>query len=151
MTQVDDDIKFGMIEAISHLIHRDYEAIVQVGFRVSRAPSGMPRMLARVFGAMPALRMLRRMHMLRASWCVQVPVQVGTRSGKPVSQSGKPCLGNLFLRECVFVAQDFVTLQFIPPGTDLQPILPVLAKVFDQVRAASSTGLQQTQASMPAQ
>lgn len=56
MTQVDDDIKFGMIEAISHLIHRDYEAIVQ----------------------------------------------------------------------------DFVTLQFIPPGTDLQPILPVLAKVFDQ-------------------
>jgi hypothetical protein len=29
--------------------------------------------------------------------------------------------------------QDFVTLQFIPPGTDLQPILPVLAKVFDQV------------------
>jgi hypothetical protein len=30
MTQVDDEIKFGMIEAISHLIHRDYEAIVQV-------------------------------------------------------------------------------------------------------------------------
>ncbi len=30
MTQVDDDLKFGMIEAISHLIHRDYEAIVQV-------------------------------------------------------------------------------------------------------------------------
>jgi hypothetical protein len=30
MTQVDDSIKFGMIEAISHLIHRDYEAIVQV-------------------------------------------------------------------------------------------------------------------------
>ncbi len=25
MTEVDDDIKFGMIEAISHLIHRDYE------------------------------------------------------------------------------------------------------------------------------
>jgi aarF domain-containing kinase len=24
-----------------------------------------------------------------------------------------------------------VTLQFIPEGTDLQPILPVLAKVFD--------------------
>eukprot|EP00775_Hariotina_reticulata_P008944 gene8944-9121_t len=56
MTEVDDEIKFGMIEAISHLIHRDYEAIVQ----------------------------------------------------------------------------DFVTLQFIPPGTDLKPILPVLAKVFDQ-------------------
>lgn len=56
MTQIDDNIKYGMIEAISHLIHRDYEAIVE----------------------------------------------------------------------------DFVTLDFIPPGTDLQPILPVLAKVFDQ-------------------
>lgn len=56
MTKVDDNIKFGMIEAISHLIHRDYEAIVE----------------------------------------------------------------------------DFVTLDFIPPGTDLKPILPVLAKVFDQ-------------------
>ncbi|KAG2426596.1 hypothetical protein HXX76_012912 [Chlamydomonas incerta] len=56
MTQVDDNIKFGMIEAISHLIHRDYEAIVK----------------------------------------------------------------------------DFVTLDFIPEGTDLRPILPVLAKVFDQ-------------------
>lgn len=59
VTTVDDDIKFGMIEAISHLIHRDYEAIVE----------------------------------------------------------------------------DFVTLQFIPKGTDLQPILPVLAKVFDQALA----------------
>lgn len=59
VTVVDDDIKFGMIEAISHLIHRDYEAIVE----------------------------------------------------------------------------DFVTLQFIPEGTDLQPILPVLSKVFDQALA----------------
>lgn len=50
--QVDDDIKYGMIEAISHLIHRDYDAIVK----------------------------------------------------------------------------DFVTLDFIPEGTDLKPILPVLAK-----------------------
>lgn len=56
MTEVDDDIKYGMIEAISHLIHRDYEAIVA----------------------------------------------------------------------------DFVTLQFIPKGTNLTPILPVLANVFDQ-------------------
>lgn len=56
MTEIDDNIKYGMIEAISHLIHRDYDAIVE----------------------------------------------------------------------------DFVTLDFIPPGTDLQPILPVLAKVFDQ-------------------
>lgn len=33
----------------------------------------------------------------------------------------------------IFTPQDFVTLQFIPPGTDLRPILPVLTKVFDQV------------------
>lgn len=31
--QVDDGIKYGMIEAISHLIHRDYDAIVLVGGR----------------------------------------------------------------------------------------------------------------------
>ena len=54
--QVNDDIKYGMIEAISHLIHRDYEAIVQ----------------------------------------------------------------------------DFVTLEFIDPGVDLKPLLPVLARVFDR-------------------
>ena len=53
MTEIDDNIKFGMVDAISHLIHRDYEAIVE----------------------------------------------------------------------------DFVTLQFIDPGTNLTPILPVLAKV----------------------
>ena len=53
VTEIDDNIKFGMVEAISHLIHRDYEAIVE----------------------------------------------------------------------------DFVTLQFIDPGTNLRPILPVLAKV----------------------
>ena len=53
VTEIDDDIKFGMVEAISHLIHRDYEAI----------------------------------------------------------------------------AEDFVTLQFIDPGTNLRPILPVLGKV----------------------
>ena len=56
MTEIDDNIKYGMIEAISHLVHRDYESIVK----------------------------------------------------------------------------DFVTLDFIPPNTDLSPILPVLAKVFDQ-------------------
>ena len=53
MTEIDNNIKFGMVEAISHLVHRDYDAIVE----------------------------------------------------------------------------DFVTLDFIPPGTDLRPILPVLAKV----------------------
>jgi aarF domain-containing kinase len=62
MTEIDDEIKYGMIEAISHLIHRDYEAIVQ----------------------------------------------------------------------------DFVTLQFIPQGTDLTPILPVLAKVGTAASTAAS-------------
>ena len=57
-TEVSDEIKYGMIEAISHLIHRDYEAIVK----------------------------------------------------------------------------DFVTLEFIPEGTDLRPILPVLAKVLFKSR-----------------
>ena len=56
MTQIDDGIKFGMIEAIAHLIHRDYEGIVE----------------------------------------------------------------------------DFVTLDFIPDGVNLTPILPVLTRVFDQ-------------------
>ena len=56
MTNIDDNIKFGMIEAIAHLIHRDYDAIVE----------------------------------------------------------------------------DFVTLDFIPEGVDLKPILPPLARVFDQ-------------------
>ena len=55
MTDIDDNIKFGMIEAIAHLIHRDYDAIVE----------------------------------------------------------------------------DFVTLDFIPEGVDLKPILPPLSRVFD--------------------
>ncbi|XP_021755543.1 uncharacterized protein LOC110720810 [Chenopodium quinoa] len=56
VTKLTDDQKYGMIEAIAHLIHRDYEAIVK----------------------------------------------------------------------------DFVKLDFIPEGVNLDPILPVLAKVFDQ-------------------
>ncbi|KAL4190732.1 hypothetical protein AMTRI_Chr07g26240 [Amborella trichopoda] len=56
VTKLTDDKKYGMIEAIAHLIHRDYDAIVK----------------------------------------------------------------------------DFVKLDFIPEGVDLNPILPVLAKVFDQ-------------------
>ncbi|KAH9650083.1 protein kinase domain-containing protein [Citrus sinensis] len=56
VTKLTDDQKYGMIEAIAHLIHRDYEAIVK----------------------------------------------------------------------------DFVKLDFIPEGVNLEPILPVLAKVFDQ-------------------
>lgn len=56
MTQITDNQKYGMIDAISHLIHRDYDAIVK----------------------------------------------------------------------------DFVMLDFIPEGVNLKPIMPVLAKVFDQ-------------------
>ncbi|KAK9288691.1 hypothetical protein L1049_017154 [Liquidambar formosana] len=56
VTKLTDDQKYGMIEAIAHLIHRDYGAIVK----------------------------------------------------------------------------DFVNLGFIPEGVNLEPILPVLAKVFDQ-------------------
>ncbi|KAG0474732.1 hypothetical protein HPP92_014418 [Vanilla planifolia] len=56
VTRLTDDQKYGMIEAIAHLIHRDYDAIVK----------------------------------------------------------------------------DFVKLGFIPEGVNLEPILPVLAKVFDQ-------------------
>lgn len=56
VTRLTDDQKYGMIEAIAHLIHRDYGAIVK----------------------------------------------------------------------------DFVKLGFIPDGVNLEPILPVLAKVFDQ-------------------
>ena len=59
MTKIDDNVKFGMIEAIAHLIHRDYDAIVK----------------------------------------------------------------------------DFVTLDFIPEGVDLKPILPPLARIFDQALA----------------
>ncbi|KAK1284082.1 putative aarF domain-containing protein kinase [Acorus calamus] len=56
VTRLTDDQKYGLIEAIAHLIHRDYAAIVK----------------------------------------------------------------------------DFVKLDFIPDGVNLEPILPVLAKVFDQ-------------------
>ncbi len=44
-----------------------------------------------------------------------------------------PCSWSLLPSQAI--VEDFVTLQFIPKGTNLKPILPVLAKVFDQVRA----------------
>jgi hypothetical protein len=43
-------------------------------------------------------------------------------------------VSHLIHRDYEAIVEDFVTLDFIPPGTDLKPILPVLAKVFDQVR-----------------
>merc|ERR1740138_1882088 len=59
MTEVTEDQKFGMIEAISHLVHRDYDRI----------------------------------------------------------------------------GDDFIRLGFIPPGTDLAPIVPALSNVFDAALA----------------
>ena len=41
-------------------------------------------------------------------------------------------ISHLIHRDYEAIVQDFVTLDFIPYGTDLRPILPVLAKVFDQ-------------------
>jgi predicted unusual protein kinase regulating ubiquinone biosynthesis (AarF/ABC1/UbiB family) len=42
MTQIDSNIKYGMIEAISHLIHRDYEAIVEDFVTLDFIPKGKP-------------------------------------------------------------------------------------------------------------
>lgn len=41
MTQIDSNIKYGMIEAISHLIHRDYEAIVEDFVTLDFIPKGL--------------------------------------------------------------------------------------------------------------
>ncbi len=38
-------------------------------------------------------------------------------------------IAQLVHRDYSAIVDTFVTLEFIPPGTDLQPILPVLAKV----------------------
>ena len=40
MSTVDDNIKYGMIEAISHLIHRDYSAIVEDFVTLDFIPQG---------------------------------------------------------------------------------------------------------------
>lgn len=40
MSSVDDNIKYGMIEAISHLIHRDYKAIVEDFVTLDFIPKG---------------------------------------------------------------------------------------------------------------
>lgn len=41
------------------------------------------------------------------------------------------CSSHLIHRDYEGIVKDFVTLQFIPEGTDLTPILPALARVFD--------------------
>lgn len=40
MTRVDESISFGMIEAIAHLIHRDYDRIVQDFVTLQIIPRG---------------------------------------------------------------------------------------------------------------
>lgn len=40
MTRVDESISFGMIEAIAHLIHRDYDRIVQDFVTLQFIPRG---------------------------------------------------------------------------------------------------------------
>ena len=44
-------------------------------------------------------------------------------------------IAHLINRDYERIVEDFVILDFIPPGTDLKPILPVLARVFDQALA----------------
>ncbi len=46
-------------------------------------------------------------------------------------------VSHLIHRDYESIVQDFVTLDFIPPGTDLRPILPVLAKVPPRCRLRS--------------
>ncbi len=43
MTRVDESISFGMIEAIAHLIHRDYDRIVQDFVTLQFIPRGARR------------------------------------------------------------------------------------------------------------
>ena len=52
-------------------------------------------------------------------------------------------VSHLIHRDYEAIVQDFVTLDFIPPGTDLQPILPVLAKVW-ATRARGRIGFKGT-------
>ena len=54
MTDIDDNIKFGMIEAIAHLIHRDYEAIVEDFVTLDFIPEGVD--LKPILPPLPRLR-----------------------------------------------------------------------------------------------
>lgn len=87
--------RYGMIEAISHLIHRDYEAIVQDFITLRFIPRG------EVSLGLPKCPLLSVFHASQLS-------------------SGMLCVRHCYSHICW------------PAGTDLRPILPVLAKVFDQ-------------------
>ena len=90
--------RYGMIEAISHLIHRDYEAIVQDFITLRFIPRGeiSPWVSA------------------KSSFIVLSFIPHSSSSGMIMSER------HCYLHVCW------------PAGTDLRPILPVLAKVFDQ-------------------
>ena len=47
-------------------------------------------------------------------------------------------IAQLVHRDYSAIVDTFVTLEFIPPGTDLNPILPVLAKVIGNSLFAQS-------------
>lgn len=103
MTQVDDEIKFGMIEAISHLIHRDYEAIVEDFVTLQFIPKGTDLRYAPSSGPPapgPAPLLRTCMHAPHRTHCspmcehVSIPAprlgtrrcaQVSTRSTQPQS------------------------------------------------------------------
>jgi hypothetical protein len=126
LPQVSDDIKYGMIEAISHLIHRDYEAIVK-DFGGERLLGPLPlRRTAPVAAPAPWLRALggdawlrRAAHIVPARECC-APDAGPAAKQRPRARPAS------------------VTLDFIPEGTDLRPILPVLAKVRARPAAASA-------------
>lgn len=56
MTDIDDNIKYGMIEAISHLIHRDYEAIVEDFVTLQVLPPQLSLSAHVAFHSMPLTR-----------------------------------------------------------------------------------------------
>ena len=111
-----------VIEAISHLIHRDYEVGVRRAWAALRA--------LRLSGPAAACRQPRgACGLCGASWgraCGRC------RSATPHLRCARPLRPP---RPPQAIVEDFVTLQFIAPGTDLKPILPALANVFDQALA----------------
>ncbi len=79
MTQIDSNIKYGMIEAISHLIHRDYEAIVEDFVTLDFIPKGdkvlneQDRALTLIFGSLlswVALQVLLRVWVPKTEFIV---------------------------------------------------------------------------------
>jgi aarF domain-containing kinase len=104
MCRIDNNIKFGMIEAVSHLIHR------WSLFCTRNTCAGC----ADHCNVHARARCACCRHLIGVRRCPHTCLT----ATKPVA-----------CRDYEAIVQDFVTLDFIPPGTDLRPILPVLAKV----------------------